>query len=327
MTDVVITLADIWKLPSPVEALVAARRPISDCTIVDISGRTAYMHAAYYGWCDLFTKSPLAAEMVRYDNYGLTVLHLAARNNHAHVIQLILQGDLCRNAHFINRKDQVYGNTAMHYAAWSRSWDALEVLLKYGDPKVTNWEGTDLLSFVIYADAQDRRAAAIRSALLKLVRLQEDNSRFTAVHVAAQLGRCEAFEELVRTYGREVLRARAFTFTPLQLALRKRQYEIAELAIRLGADVNEPWGSHAARTALDFAITNRDARMVQILLTQASIVAEHQLKQIVTFCEPAIIEAARQQHWRRSGRRAFGQPTTQRSADAVSRCRDFPKTP
>lgn len=58
--------------------------------------------------------------------------------------------------------------------------------------------------------------------------------------------------------------------TPLHLASSKGNVEISHLLITMGADVNEETYSNGGWTALDFALSNANERLVEILIDKTS---------------------------------------------------------
>lgn len=58
--------------------------------------------------------------------------------------------------------------------------------------------------------------------------------------------------------------------TPLHLASSKSNVEIAHILITMGADVNLETYSNGGRTALDFALSNANERLIEILIDKTS---------------------------------------------------------
>jgi Amt family ammonium transporter len=178
---------------------------------------------------DLQAKIRLGADPFSVDVDGRTPLHLAARGNHLHVMEYLIE--FCR-VH-VNQKDN-FGSTPLKDAKYSGSIEAVEYLKKNGANDISNASEEEVLF----------RSAASRGTVDEVVKLVKlgvdvdaaDYDGRTALHIASSEGHGNVVAELLKA-GADCTVTDRFGSMPIHDAQRYKHQAI-ETMIREGADID-----------------------------------------------------------------------------------------
>lgn len=166
-------------------------------------------------------------ELEMTDDYGRTVLHLAAETGNEKVVAWLLQKGVNPDG-----KDSE-GETALHKAALRGQSDVVEILLKHGaDHAATDNAGRAAVHFAAMGCAKTLKLLVKRGASLRLM----DKYNNSPLHLAAGAGNDESVRYLVRA-GLDMDAQTIYGDTPLHFATGGEKYDTALLLRKLGANL------------------------------------------------------------------------------------------
>jgi ankyrin repeat protein len=236
------------------EAVRAALARKADVNAAQIDGSTALHWAAERDDLEMADQLIRAgAKVTARTREGVTPLQLAATNGSATMIDRLLKAGADPNAALSGA-----GDTALMMAARSGKTDAIRVLVEAGgnvNAKET-WGGTTALMWAVSEGHADAARMLIGAGA-------DVNSRSN--YVAAANGR--GFEGRTPVANRTDPKVEEFAsgwLTPLTLAAREGDVEMAGILVNAGADVNAVTGD--GKTALALAIFNGNYEAASFLV-------------------------------------------------------------
>jgi uncharacterized protein len=236
------------------DAVRAALARKADVNAAQIDGSTALHWAAERDDLDIADQLIRAgARVTARTREGVTPLQLAATNGSAAMIDRLLKAGADANAPL-----GAGGDTALMMAARTGKTDAIRVLVEAGgnvNAKET-WGGTTALMWAVSEGHAD-------AARMLLGAGADPNARSN--YVAAANGR--GFEGRTPVASRTDPKAEEFAsgwLTPLTLAAREGDVEMARILVNAGADVNVAAGD--GKTALALAIFNGNYEVASLLV-------------------------------------------------------------
>jgi ankyrin repeat protein len=236
------------------DAVRAAIARKADVNIAQVDGTTALHWAVERDdleMADLLIRA--GARVAARTREGVMPLQLAAINGSVAMIDRLLKAGADANAPLSAR-----GDTAMMMAARTGKVDAIRVLAEAGADVNTKetWGGTTALMWAVSEGHAD-------AATLLIARGADVNAR--SHYVAAANGR--GFEGRTPVANRTDPKTEEFAsgwLTPLTLAAREGDVEMARLLVNAGADVNLVTGD--GKTALALAIFNGNYEVASFLV-------------------------------------------------------------
>ena len=236
------------------DAVRAALARKADVNAAQIDGSTALHWAAERDDLDMADQLIRAgARVTARTREGVTPLQLAATNGSAAMIDRLLKAGADANAPL-----SAGGDTALMMAARTGKTDAIRVLVEAGgnvNAKET-WGGTTALMWAVSEGHADAARMLIGAGA-------DVNARSN--YVAAANGR--GFEGRTPVANRTDPKAEEFAsgwLTPLTLAAREGDVEMARILVSAGADVNAAAGD--GKTALALAIFNGNYDVASFLV-------------------------------------------------------------
>ncbi|XP_059609731.1 ankyrin repeat and sterile alpha motif domain-containing protein 1B-like [Phlebotomus argentipes] len=199
------------------------------------------------------------------DSNGYSALHYASLNGHTDVVRVLLIGDANPNIQD-NR-----GSGPLHLAAWAGHHGIVKLLLGHNArPADANLLTTDLDS-PLHCAAQHGHTGALTTLLAYGADPTCTNARGeTAFDLAAQYGRLQAVQMLIRTHPNLLApyqSAERHNQTPLHLAARNGHTRVVEMLLAAGMDVNVV--TAAGSPLHEAALCGKDA-VVRLLLTSGA---------------------------------------------------------
>jgi uncharacterized protein len=236
------------------DAVRAALARKADVNAAHIDGSTALHWAAERDDLDMADQLIRAgARVTARTREGVTPLQLAATNGSAAMIDKLLKAGADPNVPF-----SAGGDTALMMASRTGKTDAIRVLVESGanvNAKET-WGGTTALMWAVSEGHAD-------AARLLLGAGADVNARSN--YVAAANGR--GFEGRTPLSNRTDPKAEEFAsgwLTPLTMAAREGDVEMARVLVNAGADINAAAGD--GKTALSLAIFNGNYEVASFLV-------------------------------------------------------------
>jgi ankyrin repeat protein len=236
------------------DAVRAAVARKADVNAAQIDGSTALHWAAERDDLDMADQLIRAgARVTARTREGVTPLQLAATNGSAAMIDRLLKAGADVNAPF-----SAAGDTALMMAARTGKTDAIRVLVEAGANvnAKESWGGTTALMWAVSEGHGDAARMLIGAGA-------DVNTRSN--YVAAANGR--GFEGRTPVASRTDAKAEEFAsgwLTPLTLAAREGDVEMARVLVNAGADVNAPAGD--GKTPLAVAIFNGNYEVASFLV-------------------------------------------------------------
>lgn len=181
----------------------------------------------------------------------------AVKNNDLNLVKQIID----KESSVVNQKDKT-GNTPLHGAAIIGSVPISEFLLSRGaDINASNTMQSTPLHTAIENKQDDVAKLLIEKGANLNIKGRGGN---TPLHAAAYSNRKEIAELLI-SGGADLEIRNEQNYTPLAALTRStRNYEVAEVFVRRGANVNAPWTDGA--TPLNYAAMYSDERVINLLL-------------------------------------------------------------
>jgi uncharacterized protein len=236
------------------DAVRAALARKADVNAAQIDGSTALHWAAERDDLDMADQLIRAgARVTARTREGVTPLQLAATNGSAPMIDRLLKAGADVNAPL-----SAGGDTALMMAARTGKTDAIRVLVEAGGNvnAKESWGGTTALMWAVSEGHADAARLLIGAGA-------DVNARSN--YVAAANGR--GFEGRTPVANRTEPKAEEFAsgwLTPLTLAAREGDVEMARILVNAGADVNVAAGD--GKTALALAIFNGNYEVASLLV-------------------------------------------------------------
>jgi ankyrin repeat protein len=234
-----------------VQAALARR---ADVNLPQADGTTALHWAVEHDELDLTDVLLRAgARVTARTREGVTPLQLAAVNGSARMIDRLIKAGADPKAPF-----SASGDTALMMAARTGKTDALRVLLESGSEvnAVESWGGTSALMWAVAEGNADAARMLIAAGA---------NVNARSAYVAAANGR--GFEGRTPNANRTETKTEEFAsgwLTPLMIAARDGQVELARVLAEAGADINAVAGD--GKTALAVAIFNGNYEVASLLV-------------------------------------------------------------
>jgi ankyrin repeat protein len=236
------------------EAVRAALARKADVNAAQVDGSTALHWAVERDDLDMADQLIRAgARVTARTREGITPLQLAATNGSAAMLDRLLKGGADANAPLT-----AGGDTALMMAARTGKTDAIRVLVEAGgnvNARET-WGGTTALMWAVSEGHADAARLLVGAGA-------DVNARSN--YVAAANGR--GFEGRTPVANRTDPKTEEFAsgwLTPLTLAAREGDVEMARILVNGGADVNAPAGD--GKTALALAIFNGNYEVASFLV-------------------------------------------------------------
>jgi ankyrin repeat protein len=226
----------------------------ADVNAAQIDGSTALHWAAEHDDLDMVDQLIRAgARVTARTREGVTPLQLAASNGSAAMIDRLLKAGADANAPL-----SAAGDTALMMASRTGKTDAMRVLVEAGANVNTKetWGGTSALMWAVSEGHADAARVLVGAGA-------DVNARSN--YVAAANGR--GFEGRTPVASRTDPKAEEFAsgwLTPLTLAAREGDIEMARVLVNAGADVNIAAGD--GKTALALAIFNGNYEVASFLV-------------------------------------------------------------
>jgi len=236
------------------DAVRAALARKADVNAAQIDGSTALHWAAERDDLDMADQLIRAgARVTARTREGVTPLQLAATNGSAAMIDRLIKAGADANASL-----SAGGDTALMMAARTGKTDAIRVLVEAGGNvnAKESWGGTTALMWAVSEGHADAARLLIGAGA-------DVNARSN--YVAAANGR--GFEGRTPVANRTDPKAEEFAsgwLTPLTLAAREGDVEMARILVNAGADVNIAAGD--GKTALALAIFNGNYEVASLLV-------------------------------------------------------------
>ncbi len=181
----------------------------------------------------------------------------AVKNNDLNLVKQIID----KESSVLNQKDKT-GNTPLHGAAIIGSVPISEFLLSSGaDINATN----TMQSTPLHTAIENKQDEVAKFLIEKGANLNiKGRGGNTPLHAAAYSNRKEIAELLI-SGGADLEIRNEQNYTPLAALTRStRNYEVAEVFVRRGANINAPWTDGA--TPLNYAAMYSDDRVINLLL-------------------------------------------------------------
>ncbi len=196
------------------------------------------------------------AENPKAQHRGWTGLHAAAQSGHAAAVRLLLEHGADPNA-----RETGDNTSPLHWAAARKDFEIVRALLDAGGDVQGSGDVHEL--GVIGWAAVYREPGDDPSAVVSL--LLERGARHH-IFSAISLGDPALIRKLIEEHP-DALRRRMSRFedgqTPLHFAIQRKRYDILDLLIELGADLEAE--DHHGHTALAVAMMRRDQRAIRRL--------------------------------------------------------------
>ncbi|EAY16869.1 hypothetical protein TVAG_150200 [Trichomonas vaginalis G3] len=171
----------------------------------------------------------------------------------------------------IDEKD-IYGDTALHKAAFYNSKETVEILILHG----ANIDEKDLHGKTALHKAAFYNSKETAELLISLGANINEKEKFgkTALHMTANNNSIEVAELLI-SYGANVDEKDKFGKTALHMAAENKSKETAELLISHGANINEK--DKFGKTALHMAAENKSQEIAELLISHGANINEKDL--------------------------------------------------
>ncbi|PKL92321.1 MAG: hypothetical protein CVV21_03135 [Candidatus Goldiibacteriota bacterium HGW-Goldbacteria-1] len=188
------------------------------------------------------------------------ILALAASNNDADMVEILLKYKASPDMTFINKKKGIAGATALSFAAGQDNPKSIKLLVSAG-ADVDSADDTGLTPLM--AAAGNGKVKALLELIVNKAQLEKkDNEGYTALVFAANAGRTEAVKELIKA-GADVNTKDNQGSTPIMFAAQHGYIEPVKLLLENGAD---PYvkGTHGL-SAMDFAEQNNIKSVIKLI--------------------------------------------------------------
>ncbi|CAH3194929.1 unnamed protein product [Porites evermanni] len=152
---------------------------------------------------------------------GLSALHYAARNNHAEVIQLLINHGADPN---VRSRVEHKALSPLHFAAWFNAAKAVDVLLRNGaNVESGSAFGQKPLHYAVSRASPELVMTLITKGKANLNGL--DNHRFSPLHLATQRGRLDIIKILIE-HGADISAVNEESETAIHIAAREGRDEV-----------------------------------------------------------------------------------------------------
>jgi ankyrin repeat protein len=203
--------------------------------VADRCGRMPLHYAAERGFVSLATLLQGVTDLDMQDSGGDTALHLASRNGHEKVVARLLGKGASPNQ--LNNM----GKSALHLAAAAGQLEIVVVLVQHGaNIWLKNWDNATPV--MIAAKNGHHRATTVLAEYMVKISSMPDGmaskllGRYKlTLHDAAQYG-CPVLAEKLLTSGVDIHKRDASGMTPLLLAVRGGEKEVADVLLGVYAD-------------------------------------------------------------------------------------------
>lgn len=193
---------------------------------------------------------------------GMSALHIAVRSNSAELVQLLLEYGADTNV-----RDAGNNATPLHFAANHGSVEVVRVLLSAGADPHGQGDAHNLDVIGWATQFHPHRSPENAAAVLKL--LLDADARHN-IYSAIASGDVNAAREVLQANTAELdRRSIESDMTPLSWAISNRQYDIMDLLVQHGANLEQT--NEHGRTVLTEAILNGNAEAVQRLRAAGAV--------------------------------------------------------
>jgi ankyrin repeat protein/uncharacterized glyoxalase superfamily protein PhnB len=201
------------------------------------------------------------------DTHGSTALHAAAARGHRDVVRLLLQHGADPNA-----RDVGDNATPLHFAAGAGHIDVVRLLIDSGADVHGHGDlhESDVIGWTTALAGQDDVRQDVLAVLLER---GAQHHIFSAIAAGDPDVVRRVAEDNPDTLDRRMSRFEQGQ-TPLHFAIGRQRYDMLDLLIELGADLEAP--DSAGRTALETAMTRGDREAMRRLHDAGAIVPRRQ---------------------------------------------------
>ncbi|EPS38588.1 hypothetical protein H072_7662 [Dactylellina haptotyla CBS 200.50] len=227
-----------------------------DINEVDDNGQAALHHATDAATVDLLIRNGAYIDLL--DDNGEAPIHTAARNNHAEVVDTLLEcGD------DIETESDPEGYTPLMIAARCGSAQVIELLVQRGANLHCRGRRGETLVYLAAGNSDEGILAYLYKAGC-LVGMG-DAKIGTPLHIAVYRDRVKSVKLLVGWYKAPVNERDHRGYTPLHLAATLGRWDAAKMLVESGADIEAMLPGDGAR-ALHLAAKAKDEDIVRLLL-------------------------------------------------------------
>ncbi len=238
-------------LAAAVLALVAAPAAADDALLTAVAARRVD---------EVRRLLTAGADLAALDEMGRTALHLAAMNDDAEMIELLLRAGAA-----IDARSEAFDSTPLADAVLTKKRKAVEALLRHRP----DLEHGSSVSNLLFLAAQHGDGATMKLLLAAGIDFRKSVTHSTAKNVnalmaAAQVGNAETVKVLLET-AIDPNQRDGYGDHSLNWAVYFGQFHIVPLLLDSGRKVELNFVGYGGQTALDMAMTKQHAPTIELL--------------------------------------------------------------